>query len=732
MVKNRITGCLIMIWIVMGLYVPVVLVLANGDVEPELEVGGTHFLDDVVVTAMGREERVSRSVRAVSVADFLEIQQRSPLSLMDILDDRVGIWIEKRTATTSDPVLRGLSGGNILALVDRNSLTTMWGEGGFAGDDMYGKIDTESVGRVEVVRGPASVLYGSNALGGVVNLITREPPIDYTDSGFGTGGRLKGGFGTASNYKLGRIENWGATPRMRYLVGVSARDIQDMRAGGGTGKIRPSGGEDHSVDLKSEFKVDEGRFIDLGTQVMRRPEVFRSYRPNEVNENERAGVALGYRTEMVEWTDSVELRGYYQRKEDRRAWLDSEKRGEAQWDTFSADMQLKKRVGETHWLTGGLHAQTDLAESPDDEQFTIWTPDMGEQKASPDTEWNNVGVFLQDEWSFAPRWRLIPSYRYDHFWFEADDTLFYTIPGSTSPDNRPTRDPGEFTEDSHTGGLGLAFDVTESWSLMGSWFRGYRLFPPSFGLRQLGYGVLAPNGLLDPVTGDTYELSTRVRGEVVSATVTGYFTDFNNFQQPIPGSYDGMTAYDFDGNGAVDPDEQIYVNAANGDAYVQGVEVECEVDLGGIMPELNGWRFFPGFMWNEGRMEFPGTAEEPLRHTHPMRGLFRLRYDDPKPRHKWWLELSADVVARYDAISESRLTGDVGYRSDPQDPSSPLVRDYGLPGYTVFDARAGYSLTETTQLSVSLDNIFDKEYRTAHSRMDAEGRSLWIALEVWF
>jgi len=223
-----------------------------------------------------------------------------------------------------------------------------------------------------------------------------------------------------------------------------------------------------------------------------------------------------------------------------------------------------------------------------------------------------------------------------------------------------------------------------------------------------------------------------VRGDLLSASVTGYYTDFQNFQQPIPGTYDGMSSYDFDGSGTIDPDESIFVNAANGDAYVKGLELECEVNLGSISPQLHGWRLFPGLMWNYGKMHFPDTAEEPLRHTHPTRGILKLRYDDPKPKNKWWLEFVADIVDRFDEISESRLNGDVGYRSDPQDPSSPLVRDYGLPGYSVFDVRAGYHLAENASITVALDNVFDKLYRTAHSRMDAEGRDLFITLEVRF
>ncbi len=128
-------------------------------------------------------------------------------------------------------------------------------------------------------------------------------------------------------------------------------------------------------------------------------------------------------------------------------------------------------------------------------------------------------------------------------------------------------------------------------------------------------------------------------------------------------------------------------------------------------------------------MEYQGK-EEPLRHTHPPRWLTSLRWQDANETRRGWFEATADIVDRYDDISSGRLNGDVGYLNDPQDSSSGLLRSYGLPGYTVFDLRGGLDLAEGVHLTLALENIFDKKYRTAHSRMDAAGRSLLVGLEV--
>lgn len=146
--------------------------------ESELKI---YLFEPVIVTATRTQREAFNTPRAITIVDRRELNSKNELSVLDALRGQIGIWVEKRTTTTSDPVMRGMSGFHILALVDGNTLSTLWGEGGVAGDDMYGKVDADAVERIEVVRGPSSVLYGSNALAGVVNFITKSSPIDFTE-----------------------------------------------------------------------------------------------------------------------------------------------------------------------------------------------------------------------------------------------------------------------------------------------------------------------------------------------------------------------------------------------------------------------------------------------------------------------------------------------------------------------------------------------------------------------
>ncbi|MFQ5843522.1 MAG: TonB-dependent receptor plug domain-containing protein, partial [Planctomycetota bacterium] len=223
-------------------------------------------LPDVQVTATRVARDPFDTPRSITLVTPEEYRKRRPSVALDVLDQHPGLWVEKRTATTSDPVLRGFSGANLLALIDGNTLTTLWGEGGFAGDDMYGKLDAYLVDRVEVVRGPTSVLYGSNNLGGVIHFLTRSSRFDYTKEGIVWGGTLFADFSSVDVGVRGRIEHHGASPRWRWLIGLSAADIGDVRGGGDVGIQEPTSGEDRFYDAKVQYRLSESEELEVFLQ----------------------------------------------------------------------------------------------------------------------------------------------------------------------------------------------------------------------------------------------------------------------------------------------------------------------------------------------------------------------------------------------------------------------------------------------------------------------------------
>ncbi len=130
-------------------------------------------LEDVVVTASRAERDVVDVPESVSLVSSREIRERNSKTSAEALREEPGVFVQKTNHGGGSAIIRGLSSNQILLLVDgirlNNSIYRL-------GNHQYlTTVDNQMIERMEVVRGPTSVLYGSDALGGTINLITRKP-----------------------------------------------------------------------------------------------------------------------------------------------------------------------------------------------------------------------------------------------------------------------------------------------------------------------------------------------------------------------------------------------------------------------------------------------------------------------------------------------------------------------------------------------------------------------------
>ncbi len=696
-------------------------------------------LPEVTVTATRTRRPVLRTPRAVTVLTESEIEARSPRSLVDALHEEIGLWVEHRTGTTGDPVLRGLAGGNILTLVDGTTLSSFWGEGGFGSDDMYGKVDPDTIGRIEVVRGPSSVLYGSQALGGVINLITREVPLDFPEEGVRAGAASRIRFGSAAREWRWRNEVYAATPGLRAMFGSTTADVNDLEGGRGVGVMDGTGGREWNWDGKVEAQPAKGHLLTVTFRDVNRRDVRRYYRPTQDNDNDLTAIMARWRLEPSgegATLAGAEAKVFYQKKVDTRTWLaqkDIGRMGRARTESWQGDLQASLGVGpEGNKLTAGLGARLDVGESADDEEFTerrnTWSlGPAGERTAGPDTWWGNLGVFLNDEWDVGAI-TLVAGVRLDTFRFVSDPYSSqyyppsYTGVGLLEDSQRPDDDTS--SQWSWTGGLGATWEVVPGAAVFVDGSRGFRQWAPRFGIAQVGAGILVPSPMPDPVISWTAEGGVKAEGRKIRGEGVAYYTYFDGFLQDVPGTYQGQDWYDWDGDTIRDPLENVYVRKASGTAWVGGFEVQATYRLEGDVSALGlgpkGWwdglSIRGGFAWNYGRDQ---EAHGPFRFTQPARGVVAVRWDEPEARRVHG-EVVVDMVRHFKRVPADRLANDVAYWRDPADPASGKYRTYGLPGYTVVHVRGGVKLSDHLDVTAGVENVTDRRYRRAHDRMRAE------------
>ena len=139
--------------------------------------------EQVTVTATGTQQSVSSSIQSVDVIGSVDLAKKSPVSLGEALDGELGIAKRSFGPGTARPVIRGFDGDRVLVLQDGKRVGGL----GFESGDHAEPVDVLTVERIEIVKGPATLLYGSNAIGGVVNSISGHDSAHPGFNGYLTG-----------------------------------------------------------------------------------------------------------------------------------------------------------------------------------------------------------------------------------------------------------------------------------------------------------------------------------------------------------------------------------------------------------------------------------------------------------------------------------------------------------------------------------------------------------------
>ncbi len=572
------------------------------------------------------------------------------------------------------PVIRGLTSNRVLVLENgQRTESQQWG------DEHAPNVETATAERIEVVRGPASVLYGSDALGGVINVVQRELPDATGQRGF-VHGSLSGGYATNGTAPDAAVLIEGARGAVGFRATVSGRSQGDIAtptgtlvnsglgmtsgsaalgARGGWGSIaltytrRGERIEIHedpaeAADATPFQRIGAGRATLTGNFALgqARLEVDLGYEQNRRREFEAAGsevVALGLRSRTA--TGNIHL----------------------------------------HHSTGGrLAGVVGLSAMRTDVGI------FGEEVLVPETTTDNVGVYAFEQLD-AGRWQLSAGGRYDYRRLDnvANDELGLV--------------EGRRTWSSLTGNAGVLFRVSESVAAVGNIGRGFRA-PSAFELFANGvHEGTVRFEVGDPGLGNETslngDLALRMQGHGVQAELGVFRNAIDNYIYPDP-------------TGAIDAESglQIY-DIAQGDARLTGVEAAFDLHLTPWLHLRGGADYTRGHNT---------TTDQPLAFVAPLRATYSVRVE--------WAETSTFREPYFQVGGESNT------RQTRVDPD-----DVAPAGYTLVNVAVGTGLVigpQQAQLDFQVHNVFDTSYRTFLSRYkryaDDPGRSLAVRVMMMF
>lgn len=665
--------------------------------------------ETITVTATATENDTYHAPKSVTVIGPQEILRKSARTVPEILREELGIRVQETNFGGGSPILRGLIGNQVLVLIDGvrlNNATTRLGP-----NQYLNTIDPKIIERIEVVRGPGSVLYGSDAAGGVIQIFTKKRRELHPGASFG--GSHAARFESASKGRTGSLEMEGNVDGFGFYSVFSAGKFSDLRAGEGTGTQENTGygPETHGMG-NLRYRIDDSREWLFSAQVTDQREVPRSDRLNggpggsikdiinEIDPQRRELYYWSYRdTGMRGISDDMELTLSLQRQTEvhEQQQVGSNKLTQEAFDdkTFGVSLRFHKTLGSLegvslHRLTWGAETYLDDVDSYRNE-INQTTGAMAPKQAQfpQNSSYQSIGLYLQDEWQVSESFDVVGGVRWSNY--SQDGTL-------PSPAGQVSSDFSAITW-----GLDFGYDLSDNVRFVLGGAQGFRA--PSLEDTMVlnistNQGVDVPNPDLKEETYRNLETGVRWRGSRWRGSLLGFYTWIDDLIQRVPGTFQGSSTY----NG-----QSVFMRDNVGRAFVSGIELESSYEFD------HGFSSFGNLAYTAGRVESQNT---PFRRIPPFGGAVGVRFEEPK-EGKWWTTLSSEF-----ALAQEKLS--------PDDIADIRIGPNGTGAYAIYNLRAGWQVTPMSHVFAGIENIGDIDYRVHGSGLNGPGRNLILAYELRF
>ena len=196
----------------------------------EIRLGVESLLAEITVTAdLGTVQELGDTAQKINVVDEAELQQRASTVLAQAFREETGLQLQRTSSTISGVFVRGLTGAKVVVFVDGVRFSTSAMRGGI--NSFFNMNDVSGLRAAEVLRGPNSAQFGSDSLGGSVQLISR-PPL-FTDGGWETHGRVSTHYNSADQGFGGNTLVTFGNQNLTALVNLSSHRSNTLRSGGG-------------------------------------------------------------------------------------------------------------------------------------------------------------------------------------------------------------------------------------------------------------------------------------------------------------------------------------------------------------------------------------------------------------------------------------------------------------------------------------------------------------------
>ncbi|MBV1878243.1 MAG: TonB-dependent receptor [Pseudomonadales bacterium] len=666
-------------------------------------------IEEVIITASQSRRSLVELPYSAHLLDETFLARQQPRNMPEALNNLPGVLVQKTANGQGSPILRGFTGYRTLTLIDGVRYNNAVYRDG--ANEYFSLIDSQTLAGIELLSGPGSTLYGGDAIGGTLNLITKAAPIDqHVNDAVNLSGQQSYRYSSAEQSRISRTELAVGSQTLALLVGYSRKEFSNIKSAG-LGEQPKTGYAEDAFDLRIDYLVNDNWAMTLLHQTLQQDEVWRTHSTifaksfaatsvgtdlRRVKDQRRSLTYLKLKGEDFESIFSaIELTLSSQSWDENGNRIKSNAEGIV--DYFDSrmngfDLQLYQTFDNYSLVYGVDYYQDQVDSGRVDQNVDGSVKQVRVQgPIGDDAQFDIYGAYIQLDYTVTEQLNLTFGSRYTKIRIDIGQ---FEDPATAAA--RSISDA--WSSMVSTVRFSYAFDVYPGlhfWGGISQSFRAPNVADMSrFGKSRSNETEIAATDL-DPEYFLTYELGLKRRGAKTEFSSSYFYTAIGDYitSTPTGNIRDGLI-------------EVSKTNSSKG--AVEGLELQISYFL------ADGYTLSGNLTWLEANLE-----GEPMTRIMPFTTNVKLAWASNEDAGWWW------EIGLQHANKATRLSA--GDKSDTQ-----RIPPGGTPAYTLFDMRAGRQFGDHIQLIVSLDNMTNEAYRRHGSGTNEPGRGLSVGFSASF
>lgn len=703
-------------------------------------------LGEIIISASKFEEKKSDVPQQIALIKAKEIEFLNQPTTADLLMQSGNVFVQKSQAGGGSPVIRGFEANKILMVIDGVRMNNAIYRGGHLQNIVT--IDQSMLAQTEIVFGPGSVVYGSDALGGVLHFYTKKPELSNNNQLLFKANAYSR-FSSASNENTNHINLNFGLKKLGFLSSFTYSNFGDLKQGSNRKSDYPDfgkrpfyqariGGKDsmlvnQDVNLQKLSGYKQYDFLQKilfkSSNKIEHELNFQYSTSSDINRYDRLTEYSGTKLKYAQWYYGPQNRlltaYHFNMKSDQKLWEDIrivasyQAIEESRVSRRFGNNNLDSRIENVNVLALNADLATAFKEQEirygaellfNDVQSTANRKNIVSEVQSPlDTRYpdggstmNSFAFYVTHSWEISPKFILSDGIRYSQISLNAqfNDKTFFPFP----------YDKVKQQSGALNGNIGFSYLPGANWKiafLASSGFRAPNVDDLGKVFESVPGNIIVPNPNLKPeYTYNTDFNISKIIANQLSIEAGGYYTWYRNAIAIQNSTFNGQSVIVYNGQSS-----NVTTNVNQNKAFIYGFYGQLKVKLNSAL------HFNSSINYTYGRTQ-EQPVNKPLDHVPPLFGRSSLQLQLKK--------FNSEFSMQYNGWKRLK-----DYSTSGEDNLQYATVD-GMPSWTIFTLRSVYQLNQKLQIQAAVENIFDQNYRAFASGISSAGRNLVLSLRGSF